>query len=133
MVSMEQGKNIYIKNTAELLHKILLFQKAGPKSFHVVSDFDRTLTTAFIDGHKFQSSYALIRDGKYLTSDYPARAHALFDKYHPYEIDETLSMEEKNKKMNQWWAEHFELMKECGMNKEVIKDIILQRKIQFRE
>ncbi|MDO8656412.1 MAG: hypothetical protein Q7K45_04180, partial [Nanoarchaeota archaeon] len=26
-----------------------------------------------------------------------------------------------------------ELMKECGMNKEVIKDIILQRKIQFRE
>ncbi|MDO8656012.1 MAG: hypothetical protein Q7K45_02130, partial [Nanoarchaeota archaeon] len=105
---MEQGKNIYIKNTAELHQKILSFQKAGTASFHVVSDFDRTLTTAFIDSKKFQSSYALIRDGKYLTPDYPARAHALFDKYHPYEIDETLSIEEKNKQMNLWWSEHFE-------------------------
>ena len=68
----------------------------------------------------------------YLTADYPARAHALFDRYHPYEIDETLSAEKRNKKMNQWWSEHFELMKECGMNKAVIKDIVLQRKVQFR-
>ena len=34
--------------------------------------------------------------------------------------------------MNRWWGEHFELMKECGMNKAVIHDIVLQRKIQFR-
>ncbi len=133
MVEMEKGKNIYIKNSTELHRKIQQFRKAGAASFHVVSDFDRTLTKAFIDGKKFLSSYALIREGKYLTPEYPPRAHALFDKYHPYEIDETLSAEEKNKKMNQWWSEHFELMKECGMNKVVIGDIVSKGKIQFRE
>lgn len=124
--------NIHIKDAKELQQKIHTFKKAGSKSFHVVADFDRTLTKAFVEGKKFLSSYALIREGKYLTPDYPAKAQALFDKYHPYEIDETLSAAEKNKWMNQWWNEHFELMKECGMNKAVIHDIMLQRKIQFR-
>jgi len=130
---MEKGNDIHIKNSTEFHRKIQQFRKAGPTSFHLVSDFDRTLTKAFIDGKKFFSSYALIREGKYLTPEYPERAHALFDKYHPYEIDETLSIEEKNKQMNQWWAEHFELMKECGMNQGVIKDIVAKGRIEFRE
>ena len=132
ILSMKKRKNISLKNQKELQQKISTFKKAGSASFHVVSDFDRTLTKAFIEGKKFLSSYALIREGKYLTADYPGRAHALFDTYHPYEVDETISVAEKNKWMNQWWGEHFELMKECGMNKAVIKDIILQRKIRFR-
>ncbi len=122
--------NIHIKNKDALNKKIALF-KAHP--FHVVSDFDRTLTKAFVDGTKFVSSYALVRDGQYLTSDYPGRAHALFDKYHPYEISSTISVQERNEKMVQWWTEHFELMKECGMNKEVVEDIVAKGKIQFRK
>lgn len=133
MFDMDKRKNIYFKDEAEFQQKVQLFQKAGPTSFHVLSDFDRTLTKAFIEGKKFLSSYALIREGKYLTADYPAKAHALFDQYHPYEIDETLSAAEKNKWMNRWWSEHFELMKGCGMNKAVIHDLVLQRKIQFRD
>lgn len=133
MFDMEKRKNIYLKDEAEFYRKVQLFQKASPTSFHVVADFDRTLTKAFVEGKKFLSSYALIREGKYLTPDYPTKAHTLFDKYHPYEIDETLSSEEKNQKMNQWWSEHFELMQKSGMNKAVIHDIVLQRKIQFRE
>ncbi|HLC71511.1 MAG TPA: haloacid dehalogenase-like hydrolase [Candidatus Nanoarchaeia archaeon] len=121
--------NIHIKNKDTLSRKIALF-KAHP--FHVVSDFDRTLTKAFVDGTKFVSSYALVRDGQYLTPDYPARAHALFEKYHPFEISSTISPRERNEKMVQWWSEHFELMKECGMNKDVIRDIVAQGKIEFR-
>lgn len=126
------SSNIHVKDAPELQQKTNTFRKAGPLSFHVVADFDRTLTSAFIEGKKFLSSYALIREGKYLTAEYPARAHALFDRYHPYEVDQTISAAEKNKWMNQWWSEHFELMKESGMNKAVIDDIVLQRKVQFR-
>ncbi len=127
-----KNNSIHIGDPTRLRQKIDQFRAAGSQSLHVISDFDRTLTTAFIEGKKFQSSYALIREGKYLTPDYPARAHALFEKYHPYEIDATLSLPEKNEKMVQWWSEHFDLMKECGMNRGVIKDIVTQRKIQFR-
>lgn len=126
------SSNIHLKDAPELQQKTNTFRKGGYLSFHVVADFDRTLTSAFIEGKKFLSSYALIREGKYLTADYPLRAHALFDKYHPYEVDETISFAEKNKWMNHWWSEHFELMKECGMNKAVIHDIVLQRQVQFR-
>ncbi len=125
--------SVHINNPEQLQRKIDRFRASGSKHFHIVSDFDRTLTKAFVEGKTFLSSYALIREGKYLTPDYPARAHALFEKYHPYEIDATLPLSDKNKKMVQWWSEHFDLMKECGMNKAVIKDIVLQHKIRFRD
>lgn len=125
--------SVHVNNPEQLQRKIDRFRASGSRHFHVVSDFDRTLTTAFIEGKKFISSYALIREGKYLTPDYPHRAQALFEKYHPYEISAGLSGPEKNKKMLEWWNAHFQLMVECGMNKAVIKDIVLQRKIRFRD
>src|SRR3989338_3229471 len=110
-------KNILLAHPQLLQKKLAAFDH---NNFHVVSDFDRTLTTAFTNGKRFLSSYALIREGKYLIPDYPARAHALFDHYHPYEISKTISKEEKNKKMTEWWSKHLQLMIECDMNKEVI-------------
>lgn len=124
------SNTIRIKDNDPLRRKIALFRV---HSFHVVSDFDRTLTKAFVNGKKFQSSYALIRDGGYLTPDYPTRAQALFARYHPYEISTTISAAQRNQKMVQWWSQHFDLMKGCGMNREVIQDIVAKGKIQFRE
>jgi len=125
--------SIHIANPGELQRKINACKRDGSKHLHVISDFDRTLTKAFVEGKRFLSSYALIREGKYLTPDYPTRAHALFEKYHPFEVSSTISVVERNQQMVQWWSEHFELMKECGLNKRVISDIALQRKIRFRD
>lgn len=110
--------------------KIKNFNK---NNFHVVADFDGTLTKAFVEGQKTHTTIAQIRQGNYLTPDYPTRAHALFDEYHPYEISSTITLDEKRDKMLEWWRKHIELMIECGMNKEVIKDIIKKKKIIGRE
>lgn len=125
--------NVHVANPEALNRKIKKFKQSGVDSFHVVADFDKTLTKAFVNGKNVLSSYALIRDGKYLTPDYSKRAHALFDKYHHFEIDPDLSLEEKKKKMILWWREHYELMVECGMSKSVIKDIISKRQLQLRD
>ena len=122
-------KNILLAHPQLLQKKLAAFDH---NNFHVVSDFDRTLTTAFTNGKRFLSSYALIREGKYLIPDYPARAHALFDHYHPYEIAETISSQERNRKMQEWWQAHFELLKECGMNRGVLQDIVQSHQMQFR-
>lgn len=50
-------RDTHIKDAEELQQKIHTFRKAGSASFHVVSDFDRTLTTAFVQGKKFQSYF----------------------------------------------------------------------------
>lgn len=126
-------KEIHIPNPDFLNKKIEDFKKDGAEGFHVISDFDRTLTPAKIKGKKFHSCIAILREQGYLTKDYAQQAFDLFDKYHPIEISNKISQEEKNKKMVEWWSTHLNLMIRCGMNKEVIDDIIKKKLVVFRE
>ncbi|MBW2992324.1 HAD-IE family hydrolase [Candidatus Woesearchaeota archaeon] len=122
-------ENIHIEDKEKLKKKINKFKK---DNFHVVADFDKTLTKAFIKGKKVFSSYSILREDKYLTSEYPSNAYALFNKYHPFEIDPNIPFEEKYSKMNEWWTLHWKLMVDSGMSKDVIKDIINKKKLEFR-
>lgn len=125
------NSTIILTDTFEKKKQALI--EGGIDSLHVISDFDKTLTTAFIEGLKTQSSYAMIREGGYLSPEYVKRAHALYDKYYPYEISKTLPLLEKIKKMDEWWQKHFELMVESGMNKDVIQDIARKDQMKLRE
>ena len=118
--------NLLIANKAELKRKI---EKFNRNNFHVVSDFDGTLTKIFVNGKKIATSYAALRSGKYLTADYVQRSHALYDEYYPHEISEDLSYGEKSQKMQEWWQKHYDMMIECGMNKAIIKDIARNKSI----
>lgn len=124
---------VLIPRPEELKDKLEKLKQSGTSNLHLIADFDKTLTKAFFKGKKIQSSYALIREGNYLTKDYPKRAFVFFDQYHPYEIDPNLSIEVKCQKMAEWWTNHWELMLECKMNKEVINEIVNRRVLQLRE
>lgn len=123
----------HIKNLKELQKKVDSLKKDGASQLHLVADFDKTLTKAFVQGKKVLSSYALLREGGYLTPDYAPKAFALFDEYHPYEIDHWLKQEYKNKKMEEWWEKHHRLILECGLTKNDLLDIINTEKVQLRE
>lgn len=60
----------------------------GRDKLHVMTDFDHTLTKGFIDGKKVASLVAILRESKMLSPDYPAKAHALWDKYYPVTTDQ---------------------------------------------
>jgi 5'-nucleotidase len=107
--------------------------KDGPENLHILSDFDRTLLKSFVDGQKSPSVIAQIRNGKFLTPDYAPRAHALFDKYRPIELDPKISREEKSKAMHEWWSEHFKLLAECGLTKKVMQEIVAAKTLKFRD
>jgi 5'-nucleotidase len=124
---------IYIRDEEELKDKIKKIKEDGISHLHVVADFDRTLTPAFIKGQKMHTGIAQIRENKYLTQDYAPRAHALFDKYHPIEISNEITLSEKKKKMLEWWTTHLKLLTKCGMNKGVINDIVENRLIKYRQ
>jgi 5'-nucleotidase len=113
------------------------FKKAlaeqGFQSMHVVSDFDRTLTKAFVNGKKIPSLISVIRDGNYLSSDYAEKAHALFNKYHPTETDTKIPLTKKKKAMHQWWSEHFKLLIQCGLTKKDIERAVNDGNVQLRE
>lgn len=100
---------------------------------HVLSDFDRTLTYAFVDGKKAPSIIGGLRSGKYLTPDYVAKATALYEKYRPIEIDPLISLEEKSEKMHEWWKIHFELLVECGLDQAILEKMVSENLSRFRE
>ncbi len=126
-------EGIIIKNEKRLNEIKRKIREGGKEKFHVIADFDRTLTKAFVKGQKTPTVIAQVRNGNYLTKDYASRAHKLFDKYHPIEIDPHISPEEKNDKMREWWRAHFELLVECGFNKKVIEEIVAKGGIEFRK
>lgn len=100
--------------------------------FHVIADFDGTLTKGFVDGEKSPSIIAELRNGSYLDDDYAKKAHALFDKYHPYEIDPDLSTIEKKVKMEEWWRTHFDLLIEKGLSLDDVKRVSESGRVELR-
>lgn len=105
----------------------------GPENFHVLADFDQTLTKAFIGGRFVPSLISVLRDGSYLTADYAKKSHELFNKYHPIEIDTSLPPEVKDRAMVQWWKEHFEILFQAGLKRGDVESIVNSGKIKLRE
>jgi HAD superfamily hydrolase (TIGR01544 family) len=109
----------------------------GPDKFHVLADFDRTLTKATVGDQKIPSIISFLRSGKYLTKDYAPRAYKLFDEYHPVEINPDIPLDEKKEKMEEWWKKHFDLLVECGLDRETIKkcatDMVKANTLVLRE
>lgn len=126
-------ENIVI-STPEKLEKIKKsISQGGAGKFFIVSDFDRTLTTAFVNGKNIPSLLSILRDGNYLTADYTEKAHRLYNKYHPIEIDPNIEKEEKKKAMYEWWQTHFDLLIKSGLNKKDLEKVVDSGKVKFRE
>ena len=109
------------------------FVEDGAEKFHVLADFDRTLTKSFVDGKKTPSIISELRRGNYISKEYAEKVQTLADKYHPIEIDPNISFKEKKKAMNEWWSKHFNLLIKSGLNKKHLERIISEGKIQFRK
>ena len=108
-------------------------EKEGKNKIHILADFDRTLTYGQIAGKKTPSIISLLRDGNHLTKDYAEKANALFEKYHPIEIDPEISLEEKKEAMVEWWKVHNELLIKSGLSRKDLKSIVKSRGVKFRE
>lgn len=126
-------ENVIISNNEnfeEIKEKII---SGGAENFHVLADFDRTLTKAFVDGKKVSSAIAILRNENYLSEEYSKEAHALANYYHPIEFNLEMPLKEKKKHMQEWWKKHCKLLIESGLNKNHLDKIIQEDKIQFRD
>ncbi|PIR90174.1 hypothetical protein COX75_00345 [bacterium (Candidatus Gribaldobacteria) CG_4_10_14_0_2_um_filter_33_15] len=114
----------------ELKNKII---KDGVENLHVLADFDRTLTKAFVNGQSRPSLTSVLRDGNYLTQNYASKAHGFYNKYHAIEIDTNIPHQKKKKAMEEWWTLHFDLLIKSGLNKKHLKEIVNSGKVEFRQ
>ena len=121
-----------ISNLAHLESVKSAISIGGPEKFHVLSDFDRTLTKAVVEGEEVPSIISVLRSEGYLTPDYPDKAQELFNHYHAIEIDPQVPSEEKKLAMREWWSRHFDLLIASGLQKKDIESAVASQKLQLR-
>jgi len=105
----------------------------GSDSLHILSDFDRTLTYGTVDGMKTPSIISILRDGNHLAEGYAEKAHALFNIYHPVEVDANISLKEKKKAMAEWWEAHNKLLIASELSYADLEDIVHRGHVRFRD
>ncbi len=125
-------ENILISNPKKLEKTKKLISKGGAVKLHILADFDRTLTKAFVNGKNIPSLISILRDGNYLTPDYAKKANELYVKYHQIEINPRIPFEEKKKAMDEWWRTHFDLLIKSGLNKKDLERVVEAGKVEFR-
>lgn len=127
---MEENIIITDKERFEAIKESIIAD--GPETLQVVSDFDKTLTSFIVNGKKVATLISLLRDEHYLTPDYSEKAQALYDKYHPIEINPNISLEEKKTAMHEWWSKHYDLLIESGLSKSDLRNVVNSYKTAFR-
>ena len=108
---------IIITNIEKLELTKQAISNAGLDKFHVVADFDRTITKNFVNGARTSSIISVLCTEKMLTPDYPAKARELFDKYYAIETDINYPDDKKLIAMHEWWTKHFQLLIDSKLNK----------------
>lgn len=126
-------KNIIIPNPEKLEKIKKAISEGEAEKLHILSDFDSTLTQAFVNGKKVPSLIWILYNKDYLTPDYNEKAQQLHKKYHAIEINNAISREEKRKAMEEWWTKHFNLLIKSGLNKKEIKAVIDSGLAKLRE
>lgn len=115
--------NIIIGNPDTYERKIA---HINPENTIVIADFDHTITAARCMS---ASSFNLIGTVPRLRGWFEVERTALFQKYHPYEIDPHLTKSERDGYMEMWWREAMGLHKRYQLSIFDIEDIDYDRSV----
>jgi len=129
LIKSKRAVIAYPRKFNSTLKKIIL---DGPEKLHILADFDRTLTCAYVNGRRAPSLIYTLMDENLLTPDYPGKARRLYEKYHRLEISPRLPFATKKKAMREWWIKHFRLLIESGLSKSIIKKAVSSKNVKLR-
>lgn len=125
-------ENIVISDPERLEKSKKSIAEGGAGKIHILSDFDRTLTKAFVDGKGIPSLLSILYEENYLTPDYASKAQSLYEKYHPIEIDPNIPFERKKMAMCEWWNTHISLLIKSGLNKKDLEKAVGSGRVKLR-
>lgn len=122
-----------IKNKEFYLDILSKIKNDWLQKLYILTDFDWTLTKTFSWWKSRPSIISVLRSEWYLWEEYSRKAYELFDYYHPIEINNNISIEEKKKEMTNWWNKHFDLLINSKLNKKDIEKVVNSWIIEFKD
>lgn len=123
----------YIRDEIVLRLKIRAMMRDGAKNLQIVTDFDRTLTPAKINGEHAPTSAGILETCGYMSEKYVERAKELFAIYFAKEVDPNLSIPEKIITMNEWMDKNMVNMIENALKYDDLKKVIQTGKMILRD
>ena len=124
-------QEILIPNPRHVQDVIVKMSAQGSQHFHVVADFDRTLTKPSI-GQERSSLESIFEEQWFLWEGFFVQAQKAFDTYYPIEMDPNIPLEDKKMAMHGRWMSQFDLMLKSGLTKDMIVQAMKSDKIIFR-
>lgn len=95
------------------------FKNWSDESIHILTDFDRTITTGNSD-----SSWSILSKSNEVPKEYIKDRMELYNYYRPIEIDSTIDFETRNLLIQEWFIKHLELFIKYKMSEKVINEAI---------
>jgi len=115
---------VEVVNQSILEKKIAALKKGGADALQIVTDFDRTLTPAQLNGYEAPNSAGVLAMSGQLDPKFTVLSDELFRKYFPIEIDPHMPIAEKLPLMEEWMMTVFKALATSGLSKKTVKAII---------
>lgn len=127
------AQTIIIPNPKKYRKKLFVLRKEGAQKLHILADFEKTLTYAYVGTKEIPSIISVLRENTTILGEsYAKKAKKLFEKYHPIEINPAIPISQKKKAMEEWWRKHFELLIRYGLNKHHLIKVVKSGRIRLR-
>jgi len=100
---------------------------AGPSASFLILDFDRTITTCFLEnGNRCADSHDILASHPKITAACRQSMEKLMEKYYPIETDPHMSMAEKTPYMVEWYTMVNRLLLSQGLTRDDVASAVEQ-------
>ncbi|VEN62673.1 unnamed protein product [Callosobruchus maculatus] len=118
--------HVYMKNPVQVNEIINNIVNGGTEKLQMVFDFDNTITKQHENGKKHLSSFGMFEKCPSVTESFTKFCEATTNKYRKIEMDPTIDMSEKQKKMEEWWQITEESLKGLRVSPEEIEKVCME-------
>lgn len=116
----------------QLAHKLRVIQQAGLSNLRIVSDFDRTLTQAFVDDQPAFTSFSVLQQPGLLSDQFRQYSQQLYNIYRPLELDNSLDAQLKAQKMEEWWTYSLQALIDDQLHQDLIQQVVQNNSFKWR-
>ncbi|KAJ3156258.1 5'-nucleotidase, cytosolic III-like [Geranomyces michiganensis] len=131
---IDNPKNsLYVKDPTRVREKLTSILADGKDHLHIISDFDMTISRYWVNGERNVGSHRVLALSSRVPEEFTAASKAIFEKYYPIEISQTISHSEKVQAMVDWWSEQHELILDLKLTKDALSSMAQETHVVLRD
>ncbi|KAJ3184289.1 hypothetical protein HDU87_005136 [Geranomyces variabilis] len=125
--------SLYVKDPTRVREKLTSILADGKDNLHIISDFDMTISRYWVNGERNVGSHRVLSLSSRVPEEFTAKSNAIYRKYYPMEISQTLSHTEKVQAMVEWWTTQHDLILDLKLTKDELNSMADETHVILRD